>query len=323
MNSFPMPVPKVSICLPTYNRADALAITLESILGQLFEDFEIIICDDCSTDNTEQVVNKYQDSRIRYYKNNRNLKMPLNLNKCINYARGEYIVVFHDHDLYDPSLVQKMVDLLEQDRHIGFVHTGVYKLIEGKRKPHIGPWKERTSGKKMLQRLLWSWKNPVYALIMARKTCYQEVGLYNPRFGFISDEDMWMRLCMEYDVGYIPEPLVVIAPREEDHPYRHFRWDIIQICVLIHQQNLHSFYYTRKTKFAIAKIFFQLLKNLFYFRNFLFSLHTQDKNTIDQGIKIIDTECGSLTRILTFGIYQIFNIVVAIRNTTHTGKRSF
>jgi len=88
----------VSVCLVTYNRAGVLAETIESILNQTFSDFELIISDDCSTDNTETVCRKYaeKDGRIKYFRNEKNLSMPANLNLAISRARGQYIANLHD-----------------------------------------------------------------------------------------------------------------------------------------------------------------------------------------------------------------------------------
>ena len=83
----------VSICITTYNRAGTLQQTLESVLAQRFDDFELIISDDCSTDETEDIVRSYEskDKRVRYFRNQHNLKMPGNLNAAIQHAQGEYI----------------------------------------------------------------------------------------------------------------------------------------------------------------------------------------------------------------------------------------
>jgi len=92
----------VSLCLTTCNRATVLPATVDSLLSQTFSDFELIISDDCSTDHTEEICRDYQarDPRIRYFRNNRNLKMPGNLNAAIGRATGEYIANLHDGDVY-------------------------------------------------------------------------------------------------------------------------------------------------------------------------------------------------------------------------------
>src|SRR5712691_5136466 len=93
--------PKVSAVLTTYNRAASLSVTLDSILAQTFSDFELIVSDDCSSDDTTAVVQDYirRDRRVRYRRNEKNLKMPGNLNAAIAEATGEYIANLHDGDV--------------------------------------------------------------------------------------------------------------------------------------------------------------------------------------------------------------------------------
>ena len=76
-------MPKVSICVPTHNRAGTLRNTIEAVLRQTYADWEMIICDDASADNTESVVAEYQDGRIRYYRNQTNIGLDANFNFVI------------------------------------------------------------------------------------------------------------------------------------------------------------------------------------------------------------------------------------------------
>ena len=98
-----MTVPKVSVVLTTYNRAHVLAVTLDSILSQTLEDFDLIISDDASQDDTERVCRQYEarDRRVRYRRGLKNVGMPGNLNAGIAVSAGEYIANLHDGDLHD------------------------------------------------------------------------------------------------------------------------------------------------------------------------------------------------------------------------------
>ena len=90
--------PKISVCIPTYNYAHYISFAVESILSQQFTDFELIIVDDCSKDNTEEIVSRFLcDKRVSFEKNERNLGLVANWNKCLSKAKGEYIkFVFAD-----------------------------------------------------------------------------------------------------------------------------------------------------------------------------------------------------------------------------------
>ena len=86
--------PKVTVCLPTYNSGEFLRYAIDSILEQTFTDFELIISDDCSTDNTPEIIRSYleKDSRIQYLQNSHNLGLFPNWNRCLESASGEYIL---------------------------------------------------------------------------------------------------------------------------------------------------------------------------------------------------------------------------------------
>jgi len=109
-------IPFFSVCIPTYNRAQMLPATIESVLNQNFVEFELIICDNASTDNTEEVVKGYCDQRIRYvcYKNL--VSMYANHNRCLNLAQGDWIIFLHSDDLMsDLNLAQAIVKDLQDN----------------------------------------------------------------------------------------------------------------------------------------------------------------------------------------------------------------
>ncbi len=93
--------PKVTVCLPTYNSGEFITQAIDSILEQTFKDFELIISDDCSTDNTPEIIRSYleKDRRIKYLQNSQNLGLFMNWNRCLESASGEYITVFAQDDL--------------------------------------------------------------------------------------------------------------------------------------------------------------------------------------------------------------------------------
>jgi len=117
--------PKVSVCIPTYNYADYIPFAIESVLHQNFADFELIIQDDCSKDNTAEVVERYlSDRRLIFQTNERNLGLAGNWNRCLSKARGEYIkFIFADDLLASPDCLAKMVSVLDRDRSVSLVSS--------------------------------------------------------------------------------------------------------------------------------------------------------------------------------------------------------
>ncbi len=89
---------KVSICIPTYNRCDYLQYSVNSVLAQTYTDFELIICDDGSTDDTPDVVNSWNDPRIRYLRHPENIGRSRNMRSGFDAAVGDYFIKFDDDD---------------------------------------------------------------------------------------------------------------------------------------------------------------------------------------------------------------------------------
>ncbi len=117
--------PKVSVCIPTYNCADYLPLAIESVLNQSFTDFELIVQDDCSEDNTAEVVERYlSDRRLIFETNECNLGEAGNSNFCLSKAIGEYIKFVHADDLLaSPDCLSRMVSVLDRDRSVSLVSS--------------------------------------------------------------------------------------------------------------------------------------------------------------------------------------------------------
>ena len=120
-------MPTVSICLPAYNGERFLAEAIDSALAQTFTDFELLIADDCSTDRTSEIVLSYasKDKRIVYWRNERNLGLFQNYNRCMQKASGELIKPFAQDDIWDPKIVERMVSTFRE--HPDLALMGVFR----------------------------------------------------------------------------------------------------------------------------------------------------------------------------------------------------
>lgn len=156
--------PRVSIGLPVFNGENYLEQALDSILAQTYQDFELIISDNASTDHTQQICREYaaQDSRIHYYRNEKNLGAPKNYNRVFELSSGEYFKWAAYDDVLSPEYLQKCVGVLDKDQSIVLCHSRTGRIDEngtlvgyynqgmlsriGSRKPHerfgdlIGLW---------------------------------------------------------------------------------------------------------------------------------------------------------------------------------------
>ncbi len=115
-------MPKISVCIPAYNRAHLIRATIQSVLAQDYDDFQIVVSDNCSTDNTVEVVRSFGDPRIKILQNPRNLGMYPNFNKCIQGADGQYIKFLLSDDYFvTPGALRRYVEVLDQHPDVGLV----------------------------------------------------------------------------------------------------------------------------------------------------------------------------------------------------------
>jgi len=112
----------VSIIMPAYNSETTIAESIESVLAQTYSSWELIIIDDCSTDETRKVVTAYNDKRIRYYLQSQNLGVAMARNKGISMAKGRYIAFLDSDDLWLPKKLERQVAFMEK-HHYGFTYT--------------------------------------------------------------------------------------------------------------------------------------------------------------------------------------------------------
>ena len=112
---------KVSVLIPFYNSEAFLKPCIDSVLRQTFTDFELILLNDGSTDGSERIVKEYDDPRIRYYSNGKNLGIPVSHNKLMDYARGEYLALVDSDNLCCPDRLEKQVKYLDEHPDVTIV----------------------------------------------------------------------------------------------------------------------------------------------------------------------------------------------------------
>jgi glycosyltransferase involved in cell wall biosynthesis len=199
-------MPKISVIIPTYERAASLARAINSVLEQTFRDFEIIIVDDASKDNTREVVKAIGDQRIRYLRHERNQKEAGARNTGVSNARGEYVAFLDDDDEWLPDKLRRQVDLLDRSPpYVGVVYTGSIKIDRGNGKTfRVTPTKR---GNLFEELLIHNCVGTPSTILLKRK-CFETVGLFDPNIVFGPDYDMWIRLAEKYHFECIPEPLI-------------------------------------------------------------------------------------------------------------------
>lgn len=216
--------PKVSIILTSFNHAKHIREAIDSVLNQTFADFELIIWDDASSDNSWDLINKYSDPRIKAFRNEEQKRGVWGLNKAISeIASGEYIAIHHSDDVWEAEKLEKQVALLDGNPEIGAVFTRVGAIGEDgspladEKHFYVTIFNQPNKTRHKWLRHFFNHSNALcHPSALIRKSCYLDCGLY--RFGFaqLGDLDMWMRLCMKHEIHVLPERLVRFRVRDSE-----------------------------------------------------------------------------------------------------------
>lgn len=208
---------KVSVIIPTRNRAELLRLAVISALNQTFKDIEIIVSDDKSNDHTRELVNSFNDRRIKYILNKRKRGPSATRNAAIMASKGEYIAFLDDDDEWVPEKLQKQVELLDKSSP---KICGVYsdRLIIDKSSNKIvseGLQSNRVRGNLLSQLTIRNQINTCTVLL--RKKCLDKVGLFDETISYMEDRDLWIRLSLNWDFEYINEPLTRTYVHKQGH----------------------------------------------------------------------------------------------------------
>ena len=200
----------VSVILPTYNRGYCISKSIESVLNQSYNELELIVVDDGSTDETENIVSTYVDKkqrRVRYIKLEKNAGVCNARNIGIKYAEGTYIAFQDSDDFWMPEKLEKQMDAIK-NANADYSYTYIEYMLNGEKvivPPEEVPL-ENLSGNvyhKILER------NTIGAptLVMARY-CYEKIGGFDEIFPAIEDYDYALRLSREFQGIFVPEVLL-------------------------------------------------------------------------------------------------------------------
>jgi glycosyltransferase involved in cell wall biosynthesis len=204
-------MPKISVIIPTYNRAEFVQSAIQSVLGQTFQDFEILVVDEISqalysNDNTRDAVNSFGDRRVKYLRIERKGVSPAR-NLGITNSNGKYIAFLDDDDEWLPQKLKLQVDLLENSRSvIGGVYTGLVVVDRS-----TGLILRRVVPKKrgnLLDDLCIENCVGTASTVLLRRECLQKVGVFDEGIVFGEDYDLWIRISREFHFECIEEPLV-------------------------------------------------------------------------------------------------------------------
>jgi glycosyltransferase involved in cell wall biosynthesis len=210
--------PLVSVIIPTYNRAPLLGRCINSVLAQTYREFELLIIDDHSTDNTEEIVHSFNDPRIRYIKQTKNGGVSAARNAGISTAKGDFIAFNDDDDEWLPNKLERQIQIFQQSKmeKLGLVFCGMTRIsLDGR---------EELSFKKS------GWlRNNCFELIpraisfipcwLVKKSLIDEVGPFDGTMSGISEDIDWMiRASRLFQIDYDSESLVVVHQERQYTP---------------------------------------------------------------------------------------------------------
>lgn len=229
---------RISVCVPVFNGSEYIRDCINSILSQSFPDFELILVNDASTDDSRQIIRSYQDPRIKYYENDRNLGLVGNWNKCLEYANGEYICIFHQDDIMLPENLAKKVAILDTEKQVGMVYSDTFVINkEGKKTADhwfnpIDPNVDFVRPGQSFFDLMFVNLNIVSApSVLARRECYENIGGFDARLPFSVDMEMWMRIALFFDVAYLAQPLIQYRFHDSNVTHRFLALDLCHIYI--------------------------------------------------------------------------------------------
>ena len=211
-------MPKVTVCIPTYNRSRILPYAVRSVLAQTYPDFELLICDDASTDSTAEVVGQWQDSRIRYIRHPQNIQRSRNMRSGYEAARGDYFIKFDDDDALTPTFLERTVAVLEAQPQVDLVCTDHWVINarherdEAATLANSAKWGKDRLPEGIIPDLLqetFVHQSLQVGSTLFRRACLQAVDFMRFEADGCEDFDLLVRLAQNGKTGYfIPERLM-------------------------------------------------------------------------------------------------------------------
>ena len=190
--------PRVSIVLPTFNGSKYIKQSIDSCLNQTYPNIELIIVDDCSTDNTPEIIKSYKDKRITYLRHGKNQGLPRSLNTGFAHASGDYLAWTSDDNYYAEQAIEKELSFLIE-KNCSFVYCDYYKFTD-ENPSKLDLWKLGDS-------LALDKLNGVGPCILYSRNVKEAVGEYDPEIELAEDYDYWIRVSKKFPMRHLAEPL--------------------------------------------------------------------------------------------------------------------
>jgi len=197
----------ISVCIPVYNGEKYIRESIECVLKQTEKNFELLVVDNCSTDQTLEIVSNYNEPRIKVFKNNHNLGLFGNFNKCIEISQGDFIVLLPHDDILLPRMLETFSKKLISDDQIGLVYSSYYRINSTGEEIDLclSDFKSKVmSGEEAFRRIISG--SPIQCA-MVRKEIFSHIGFFDPLLTLSADVNMWCRIALAgYKFAFIFTP---------------------------------------------------------------------------------------------------------------------
>lgn len=239
---------KVSVIIPTYNRLPMLKEAIHSVLDQDFEDFELIVVDDGSTDGTSDEIRRY-GGRVKLIQNNENKGVSFSRNRGILQSKGKYIAFLDSDDLWVKGKLKLQVSFLDENPQYPMCYTDEIWIRKGKR---VNPMKkhEKYSG--------WIFEKCLPLCIispsstMMRRSLFSQVGLFDEALPVCEDYDFWLRVSSRFPIFFIPEKLIIKRGGHSDQLSQR-EWGNDRYRVIALEKILQEPYLTKEEREMVIK----------------------------------------------------------------------
>jgi glycosyltransferase involved in cell wall biosynthesis len=217
-------MPRVSVILTSFNHAKYLREAIDSVLNQTFADFELIILDDASTDNSWDLICRYADPRIKAHRNEANVGYKYWFSKAMpGLGLADYVAIHHSDDVWEPAKLGAQVACLDANPEIGAVFTNAQVIAEDsawmtdEKHSYFSVFNQPNRTRHEWLGYFFSHGNALcHPSVLIRKECYEKCGPYRHQLAQLADFDMWIRLCLRYDIRVLPEKLVRFRVRDNE-----------------------------------------------------------------------------------------------------------
>lgn len=295
--------PKLSVIMSVYNGEKYLREAIESILNQTFTEFEFIIVNDGSADNSLAIIRSYDDKRIRIITNGTNIGLTKSLNIALKQANGEYIARQDADDISLPDRFEAQLKYFEQYPEVALLGTSKYVINEaGKiRRKEIAPPEPHE--------LLFDTNAFTHGTVMFRKAVVDELGYYNEFFKYSQDYELWLRIAKHYQVRNLTQVLYKLRTHRENIRVVNFEEGLLYHFLV---QNTNTNKLSSDALDKIKKIgIFELYPYLDKKDQFIFHRTLGHKYMRDNNLKLAREEYKKVFKLKPFNIKNDLHILLS------------